>query len=98
MFNLDEGADSLEIVVKKEVKDVVLGTDVYDNVEVGLNLVLDFNKTDITDHQYYVAEGQTQGYLDSESAYESESTGGAAAQTGRTPEAPTARAHPTARH
>ena len=71
-----------ENAVKKEVKDVVLGTDVYDNVEVGLNLVLDFNKTDITDHQYYVAEGQTQGYLDSESAYESESTGGAAATPG----------------
>ena len=71
-----------ENAVKSKVKDVVLGTDVYDNVEVGLNLVLDFDKTDITDHEYYVAEGQTQGYLDSESAYESESYGGAAATPG----------------
>ena len=64
-----------ENAVKSKVKDVVLGTDVYDNAEVGLNLVLDFDKTDVTDHEYYVADGQTQGYLDSESSYESESTG-----------------------
>lgn len=71
-----------ETAVKKEVKDVVLGTDVYDNVEVGLNLVLNFDKTDIVDHEYYVAEGQTQGYLDSESAYEEETLGGAGATPG----------------
>lgn len=71
-----------ENAVKSKVKDVVLGTDVYDNAEVGLNLVLDFDKTDVTDHEYYVADGQTQGYLDSESSYESESDGGAAATPG----------------
>ena len=71
-----------ENAVKSEVKDVVLGTDVYDNVEVGLNLTLDFDQKDITNHEYYVEDGQTQGYLDSQSVYESESTGGAAATPG----------------
>lgn len=67
------------------MKDVVLGTDVYDNAEVGLNLVLDFDKTDVTDHEYYVADGQTQGYLDSESSYESESDGAQRQHRVRTP-------------
>ena len=68
--------------VKGAVKDVVLGTDVYDNVEVGLNLKLDFDSTKITDHDYYVHDGQDQGYLDSESNYESSATGGSAATPG----------------
>jgi len=74
--------EKTESNVKKEVKNVVLGTDVYDNVEVGLNLVLNFDQTNKTDHQYYVADGQTQGYLDNQSDYESQSTGGAAATPG----------------
>lgn len=59
-----------------------MGTNVYDNVEVGMNLALDFDKEKVTDHQYYVEDGQEQGYLDKESIYESESTGGAAAVPG----------------
>lgn len=65
-----------ENVVKEEVKDVMLGTNVYDSVEVALNLVMDFDTQSYTNHHYYVDEGQTQGYLDSQSTYESESTGG----------------------
>lgn len=68
--------------VKNAVKDVVLGTDVYDNVEVGLNLKLDFDSTKTTDHDYYVHDGQDQGYLSSESNYESSATGGSAATPG----------------
>ncbi len=56
---------------KSNVKDVVMGTNVYDNVEVGMNLALDFDKEKVTDHQYYVEDGQEQGYLDKESIYES---------------------------
>lgn len=72
----------VENLVKSNVKDVVMGTKVYDNVEVGLNLALNFDQEKITDHHYYVDEGQEQGYLDSRSTYESESTGGAAATPG----------------
>ena len=72
----------MENQFKSNVKDVVMGTNVYDNVEVGMNLALDFDKEKVTDHQYYVEDGQEQGYLDKESIYESESTGGAAAVPG----------------
>lgn len=71
-----------ENMVKSEVKDVVLGTDLYDNVEVGLNLVMDFDTEEYTNHHYYVDEGQEQGYLDSKSTYESEATGGEAGVPG----------------
>jgi flagellar M-ring protein FliF len=68
--------------VKKAVKDVVLGTDVYKNVEVGLNLKLDFNNTKVTDSDVYVHNGQDQGYLKSESNYESNSKGGTSGTPG----------------
>lgn len=71
-----------ENLVKGEVKDVVLGTDVYDNVEVGLNLVMDFDTEEYTNHHYYVDEGQEQGYLDTRSTYESEAEGGRAGVPG----------------
>ncbi|MCR5468448.1 MAG: flagellar biosynthesis protein [Lachnospiraceae bacterium] len=71
-----------ESLVKSEVRDVMLGTDVYDNVEVGLNLVMDFDTSKYVNHHYYVDEGQTQGYLDSQSTYESESTGGVSGTPG----------------
>ncbi len=71
-----------ENMVKGEVRDVVLGTNVYDNVEVGLNLVMDFNTEEYTNQRYYVDEGREQGYLDSRSNFESESQGGQAATPG----------------
>lgn len=71
-----------ENMVKGEVKDVVLGTDIYDNVEVGLNLVMNFDTEDYTNHHYYVDEGQEQGYLDSRSTFESEAEGGEAGVPG----------------
>ncbi|MCI5934369.1 MAG: flagellar basal-body MS-ring/collar protein FliF [Lachnospiraceae bacterium] len=71
-----------EQAVKKEVKDVVIGTDVYSNVEVGLNLDMNFDTKDVVDREFYVADGMTQGYLDSESSYESNAVGGLAAAPG----------------
>lgn len=72
----------LEQSTKSQVKSVLLGTDLFDNVEVGVNLSMDFSNKETVDHQYYVAEGNTQGYLDSRSVYESESIGGNAAVPG----------------
>lgn len=71
-----------ESMVKGEVKDVVLGTNLYDNVEVGLNLVMDFNTEEYTNQHYYVDEGRDQGYLDSRQSFESEAEGGQAATPG----------------
>lgn len=67
-----------ENMVKKEVKDVMQGTDVYDNVEVGLNLVMNFDTEEYVNQRYYVDEGRDQGYLDSRSTFESEAEGGRA--------------------
>lgn len=71
-----------ESMVKGEVKDVVLGTDVYDNVEVGLNLVMDFSTEDYTNQHYYVDGGRDVGYLDSRNTFDSEAEGGQAAVPG----------------
>jgi len=65
-----------EALVKSEVKSVLLGTDLYDNIEVASNLDLDFSATVITDHTYTPAENQSQGLLSHEALYESESSGG----------------------
>ncbi len=67
-----------ENMVKKGVKDVVLGTDVYDNVEVGLNLAMNFETQRTVNQRYYVDDGREQGYLNSESTFESEAQGGRA--------------------
>lgn len=63
--------------ISKEVKDVILETNVYDNVEVAINLNMSFDKDGYVDYHYYVDEGQTQGYLDSYSGSNSTSTSGA---------------------
>lgn len=71
-----------ENLVKSEVKSVLLGTNLYDNIEVASNLSLDFSVTEKVDHTYTPAEDQTQGVLASEDIYNSESTGGVAGQPG----------------
>jgi len=62
--------------ISNEVKDVILQTNVYDSVEVGLNLNMSFDKKSSIDYNYYVAEGRTEGYLDSRYQKSSESTSG----------------------
>ncbi len=71
-----------EQAVKKSVKDVMIGTELYNNVEVGMNLDMDFSNVEMTDHELYAPEGQSQGYLDSEQSYESNAVGGLAAVPG----------------
>ena len=65
-----------ENTLKSEVRQVMLGTGEYDRVEVAVNLDIDFSSYSETDHQYYVDDDQTQGYLSSERTYNSESTNG----------------------
>lgn len=56
-----------EQIVKNEVKKVLLGTKLYDDIQVASNLVLDFSKEERTTHNYTPAEDQTQGVLSHES-------------------------------
>ncbi len=65
-----------EQLVKSEVKKVLLGTKLYDNIEVASNLVLDFNKQEVVDHRYTPAEDQTQGVLSHEDTYNAENVSG----------------------
>ncbi len=65
-----------EQLVKSEVKKVLLGTKLYDNIEVASNLVLDFKKEEVVDHQYTPAEDQTQGVLSHENTYNAENVSG----------------------
>jgi flagellar M-ring protein FliF len=74
--------EKYEQSIKKSVKDVMIGTQLYNNVEVGMNLDMDFSNTDVTDHEFYAPDGESQGYLDSESSYESSAVGGQAATPG----------------
>lgn len=75
-------ASKAEEKVKSAVKDVMIGSKLYDNVEVGLNLKLDFSSTSVTDHRYYVDDGRAEGYKTEESVYEKEAQGGTAGVPG----------------
>ena len=68
--------------VKSQVKDVLVGSSLFDNVEVGLNLAMNFDQTTESTHEYYAPDGQTNGMIGSQSEYESEAVGGAAATPG----------------
>lgn len=65
-----------ENMVKGQVKDVILGTGVYDSASVGLNLNMSFDETEETDNNYYTEDGAEHGPVASESLYEKEATGG----------------------
>lgn len=65
-----------ETLVKKQVKDVMLGTNVYDNIEVAPNLAISFDVVNQTEHSYTPADGQEQGLLSHEELYENETKGG----------------------
>ncbi len=65
-----------EQLVKSEVKKVLLGTKLYDNIEVASNLVMDFTNEEVVDHQYTPAEDQTQGVLSHEDTYNAENVSG----------------------
>ncbi len=68
--------DRVKEGIATEVKDVINETEYYDNVEVGINLNMTFDQDSYTDYNYYLNEGQTDPYLDSESWDNSTSTSG----------------------
>ena len=66
-----------ENMVKSQVKDVVLGTNVYDTVSVGLNLNVNFSETKSTNHRWYVDGDEGHGPVAERRQYDEESSGGA---------------------
>ncbi len=73
-----------EDLVKGEVRSVLLGTDLYDSIEVASNLDLDFSTTKNVSHQYSAPEGASQGLLSHEDTYQSDSTGSVGGPPGTT--------------
>lgn len=75
-----------ENYVKNKVKTILSqnsgGDAIYDNVEIGVNLSMDFSQKDSTDYHYYVEDGNTQGYLDSYTTSSSSNTNGVAGTPG----------------
>lgn len=65
-----------EGMVKNQVKDIMMGTNVFNNVSVGLNLNMNFRETKDTNHEYSTPEGQDHGPVSSRRQYEAETSGG----------------------
>lgn len=65
-----------ENLIKNEVKSVLLGTKEFDNVEVACNLDMVFSQGSVTTHEYYPADGQSQGVLSHRSTYNAENASG----------------------
>jgi flagellar M-ring protein FliF len=65
-----------------DVKKIMLGTNVYDDATVVAKLELDFSQGTETTHEYYAADGQSQGVLDSETYYNSSAVNGVAGTPG----------------
>ena len=65
-----------ERVVTSAVRQVLLGTNEFDNIEVASNLVLDFSTSSKTEHTYTPADGQDQGVLSHADIYSSENESG----------------------
>ncbi len=73
-----------EDLVKGEVRSVLLGTDLYDSIEVASNLDLDFSTTRNVRHEYFAPDGASQGLLSHEDTYQSDSQGGVGGPPGTT--------------
>lgn len=71
-----------ESLIASKINDVLVGSAIFDNAEIAMNLDMDFDERTEQVHEYYAPEGMTNGMIDSESAYESESRGGTAAVPG----------------
>ena len=68
--------------MKKEVKDMLVDSGLYSDVQVGLNLEMNFDKTEKTTHNYSHPEGQDNGELTHSHTYDSSAVGGNAATPG----------------
>ncbi len=62
--------------MKSEVKSVLLGTKEFDNVEVACNLDMVFSSSNTVLHEYFPADGQSQGVLSHRDTYNAENSSG----------------------
>ena len=74
--------NKVENTIKSEIRDVMVDSSLFGNVEIAMNLDMNFDEKTVATHEYYAPDGQTDGMKSSESNYESESEGGTAAEPG----------------
>lgn len=65
-----------EKVLKQEVIQVLLGSNLYEDVKVSPNLIMDFSSINETEHTYTQADANGTNVLSHEDSYESEGGGG----------------------
>ena len=66
----------MENGIKNEIKDVLVKTKAFANVEVAMNLHIDFSQSTITETELGIPEGMDGGALVEQSQYDSESNSG----------------------
>ncbi len=66
----------VENAKKTEVKEILLGTNLYDNISVAANVVIDFSESYEASHEYDSPDGKEQGMLSHEELYNSENESG----------------------
>ena len=71
-----------ENMMKAEVKSALLDSKIFSDIEVAMNLDMDFKKKETATKKYSYPDGMTQSLVDSERIYESEAENGAAAVPG----------------
>jgi len=64
--------------VAKQVKDMLINTNLFSSIEVAPNIVLDIAYTEQAEHLYWANDGRNEGMLASEDTYMSESSAGVA--------------------
>lgn len=74
--------NKMESAIKSEVRDVMVASSLFSDVEIAINLDMNFDEKSVATREYFAPDGQTQGMIDSQSVYESESVGGTAADPG----------------
>ena len=65
-----------ERLVKQEVTSVLLGSNLYEDVKVAPNLIMNFSAIKSTEHNYTQADENGTNVLSHEDTYEAEGTGG----------------------
>ncbi|MCM1183881.1 MAG: flagellar M-ring protein FliF [Roseburia sp.] len=73
MMMLKQEAESL---IKNEVKQVLLGTNEFNQIEVAPNIIMDFSQTKITTHNYSAPEDHDQGMYAHQEIQKSTTTDG----------------------
>ena len=66
----------LENAIKKEISDVLVKSHVFSNVEIAMNLDVNFDQSEIVKTELGIPEGMTGGAITQQSLYDMESTAG----------------------